>query len=113
MTVGPGRAVDLRGRFRPGVRSFVGRHHVGCYLSLAVAIFWASKIPGLFFAVRTGAAHPLPHSAPSRTCFGRCLGASRLSFGWFKPAQHKPTHKDQQPQPLRQVRPDQRDRDRQ
>jgi hypothetical protein len=34
-----------RRRFGSGVRSFVGRRPVGCYLVLAFAIFWTSWMP--------------------------------------------------------------------
>ena len=51
---------DLSGcrRFGSGAVSFVGRHPVGSYLVLAFAIFWASRMPVLFFG-----APPRPFSA--------------------------------------------------
>jgi Protein of unknown function (DUF1269) len=45
-------------------------------------------------------------------CLGPALGAHRFVIGRLEPAQHKPTREDQQPQPLGQVRLDQRDWDR-
>src|SRR5215213_1150458 len=52
MTEADGPAVNLSGRrwFGSGVRSFVGRHPVGCYLVVAFVIFWTSWIPVLFVA---------------------------------------------------------------
>ena len=53
-----------------GVRSFVGRHPVGCYLVLAFVIFWASWMPVLFFG-----APPRPFSA-----IGAVLGLALPGF---------------------------------
>jgi VIT1/CCC1 family predicted Fe2+/Mn2+ transporter len=72
MTGGDGPTVDLSGRrrFGSGVRSFLGRHPVGCYLVVAFAIFWASWIPVLFFA-----ALPRPFTA-----IGAILGLALPAF---------------------------------
>ena len=52
------RDLSGRRRFGSGAVSFVGRHPVGSYLVLAFAIFWASRMPVLFFG-----APPRPFSA--------------------------------------------------
>ena len=52
------------------MRSFVGRHPVGCDLVLAFVIFWASWMPVLFFG-----APPRPFSA-----IGAVLGLALPAF---------------------------------